>query len=91
MYSLDVMTFDPILPKYILTDYNIVTDSNVLCKETFIWNNVPCDKRGKLLPIGGAAYTCNLEYLYRRVASTHDLNAILFPPSSENTVRCIAV
>ena len=39
--------------------YNIVTDSNVLCKETFIWNNVPCDKRGKLLPIGGAAYTCN--------------------------------
>ena len=39
--------------------YNIVTDSNVLCKETFIWNHVPCDKRGKLLPIGGAAYTCN--------------------------------
>ena len=38
--------------------YNIVTDLNVLCKETFIWNNVPCDKRGKLLPIGGAAYTC---------------------------------
>ena len=36
-----------------------MTDSNVLCKETFIWNNVPCDKRGKLLPIGGAAYTCN--------------------------------
>ena len=28
-----------------------------------------------------------LEYLYRRVATTHDLNAILFPPSSENTVR----
>ena len=23
--------------------------------------------------------------IYRRVASTHDLNAILFPPSSENT------
>ena len=40
-------------------EYNIVTDSNVLCKETFIWNNVPCDKLGKLLPIGGAAYTCN--------------------------------
>ena len=36
-----------------------MTDSNELCKETFIWNNVPCDKRGKLLPIGGAAYTCN--------------------------------
>ena len=33
----------------------------------------------------------NLEYLYRRVATTHDLNAILYPPSSENTVRCIAV
>ena len=34
----------------------------------------------------------NLEYLYTyRVASTHDLNAILFPPSSENTVGCIAV
>ena len=33
-----------------------------------------------------------LEYLYTyRVASTHDLNAILFPPSSEHTVRCIAV
>ena len=28
------------------------------------------------------------EYLYRRVATTHDLNAILFPPSLENTVRC---
>ena len=27
-----------------------------------------------------------IEYLYTyRVASTHDLNAILFPPSSENT------
>ena len=26
-----------------------------------------------------------------RVATTHDLNAILFPPSSENAVRCIAV
>ena len=33
-----------------------------------------------------------LEYLYTyRVASTHDLNAILFPPSSEHTVRYIAV
>ena len=32
-----------------------------------------------------------VEYLYRRVATTHDLNAILYPPSSENTVRCIAV
>ena len=33
-----------------------------------------------------------LEYLHTyRVASTHDLNAILFPPSSEHTVRCIAV
>ena len=32
-----------------------------------------------------------LEYLYTyRVASTHDLNAILFPPSSEHTVRCSA-
>ena len=31
-----------------------------------------------------------LVYTYR-VASTHDLNAILFPPSSENTVGCIAV
>ena len=41
------------------TLYNAVTDSSVLCKETFIWNNVPYDKRGKLLPIGGAAYTCN--------------------------------
>ena len=30
-------------------------------------------------------------YLYRRVATTHDLNAILYPPSSENTVHCIAV
>ena len=26
-----------------------------------------------------------------RVATTHDSNAILFVPSSENTVRCIAV
>ena len=33
----------------------------------------------------------DIEYLYRRVATTHDLNAILYPPSSENTVRCIAV
>ena len=29
--------------------------------------------------------------LINRVATTHDLKAILFPPSSENTVRCIAV
>ena len=29
-------------------------------------------------------------YMYTyRVASTHDLKAILFPPSSEHTVRCI--
>ena len=26
-----------------------------------------------------------------RVMPTHDLNAILYPPSSENTVRCIGV
>ena len=33
-----------------------------------------------------------VEYLYTyRVASTHDLNAILFPRSSEHTDRCIAV
>ena len=38
-----------------------------------------------------ATWRVFLEYLYRRVATTHDLNAILFPPSSENTVRCIAV
>ena len=25
------------------------------------------------------------------IAPTHDLNAILFPPNSDNTVRCIAV
>ena len=37
------------------------------------------------------AFLLLLEYLYRRVATTHDLNAILYPPSSENTVRCIAV
>ena len=28
---------------------------------------------------------------FHRVATTHDLNAILFLPSSENTVRCTAV
>ena len=39
----------------------------------------------------GASGSSPVEYLYRRVASTHDLNAILFPPSSENTVHCIAV
>ena len=33
-----------------------------------------------------------LEYTWiNRVAPTHDLNAILFPPNSESTVRCIAV
>ena len=33
-----------------------------------------------------------LEYLFSiRVATTRDLNAMLFPPSSENTMRCIAV
>ena len=42
-------------------------------------------------PRDGATACMGVEYLYRRVASTHDLNAILFPPSSENTVRCIAV
>ena len=31
-------------------------------------------------------------YLYTyRVMPTHDSNAILYPPSSENTVGCIAV
>ena len=42
-------------------------------------------------PIGGVTHFIVLEYLYRRVATTHDLNAILYPQSSENTVRCIAV
>ena len=42
-------------------------------------------------PPDGDVLSLNVEYLYRRVATTHDLNAILFPPSSENTVRCIAV
>ena len=51
-----------------------MTDSNVLCKETFIWNDVPCDKRGKLLPIGGAAYTCNYTTpLHGRVLSVREL------------------
>ena len=29
--------------------------------------------------------------VFIRVMPTHDLNAILYPPSSENTVGCIAV
>ena len=36
--------------------------------------------------------TIHLVYLYTyRVMPTHDLNAILYPPSSEYTVGCIAV
>ena len=43
-------------------------------------------------PPGVATVSSGVEYLYTyRVSSTHDLNAILFPPSSENTVGCIAV
>ena len=42
-------------------------------------------------PPEGSLAADELEYLYRRVATTHDLNAILFPRSSENTVRCKAV
>ena len=42
-------------------------------------------------PRDGAIAWVQIEYLYRRVATTHDLNAILYPPSSENTVRYIAV
>ena len=33
----------------------------------------------------------SLEYLDKQSNATHDLNAILFPPSPDNTVRCIAV
>ena len=44
-----------------------------------------------LSPVVGCDSTA-LEYLYTfRVTPTHDLNAILYPPSSENTVGCIAV
>ena len=42
-------------------------------------------------PVGGATGTVVLVYLFIRVTPTDDLNAILYPPSSENTVRCIAV
>ena len=53
------------------------------------------EREGEILhqqPSGGAITQVLLEYLYTyRVMSTHDLNAILYPPSSENTVGCIAV
>ena len=44
-----------------------------------------------LLTLGGVLSQASWSTWINRVASTHDLNAILFPPNSDNTVRCIAV
>ena len=54
--------------------------------------NIIFSAKFTLTPPGVTLVNLRVEYLFTyRVASTHDLNAILFPPSSENTVGCIAV
>ena len=45
-----------------------------------------------LYTLDGSIEYLVVEYMYTfRVTPTHDLNAILYPPSSENTVGSIAV